>query len=408
MKNFGRITAFALSLLLLLGSLGSLPGNAAPSDDIRQALEELQEQEKINAEKLEELEALHGENLEQMEQLLAEKAVTEQQVALLHAQIENSNQQIRVCGLLIADKQEELEQARQEYDRLSEENKDRILAMEENGRLSYWSILFEAHSFGDFLDRLSMAQEIMDSDRQRLARLQEAAAKVEQASAELQEQKDALEQDRKTLEDAERSLEEKQEQADDLIRRLAQKGLEYDRYLDASERLQQELMDAIAQKEAELEEAEYQEWLANQKPPEPEIPVQPPVSPGGWVTPVNGYRLTSGFGMREHPIYHDWRMHNGVDMACPEGTPIYAARSGKVTVADFQEYGAGNYVSINHGDGFASIYMHMTHYIVAPGQYVEAGQVIGYVGSTGASKGNHLHFGISYNGKYINPMEYVG
>ena len=100
-------------------------------------------------------------------------------------------------------------------------------------------------------------------------------------------------------------------------------------------------------------------------------------------------------------------MHNGVDLACAQGTPIYAARSGQVTVA---KYGtdAGYYVSINHGDGFASVYMHMTHYVVGVGQYVSQGQLIGYVGSTGASTGPHLHFGISKNGEYVNPMNYIG
>ena len=99
-------------------------------------------------------------------------------------------------------------------------------------------------------------------------------------------------------------------------------------------------------------------------------------------------------------------MHSGVDMAAPAGTPIYAAKAGKVTVAKWSD-SAGNYVSINHGDGFSSIYMHMTHYIVSAGQYVSQGQVIGYVGNTGLSKGAHLHFGISYNGTYVNPMAYI-
>ena len=100
-------------------------------------------------------------------------------------------------------------------------------------------------------------------------------------------------------------------------------------------------------------------------------------------------------------------MHQGVDLATSPGTPIYAAKSGKVTNASFQSGGAGYYVSINHGDGFTSVYMHMTHFIVSPGQYVTTGQVIGYVGSTGASTGPHLHFGIAYNGSYINPMPYI-
>ena len=111
--------------------------------------------------------------------------------------------------------------------------------------------------------------------------------------------------------------------------------------------------------------------------------------------------------MRIHPIHKVERFHEGVDMAAPQGTPIYAAKSGKVTTTSYQAGGAGYYVSINHGDGFASIYMHMTHYIVKPGQHVSTGQVIGYVGSTGGSTGPHLHFGISYNGTYVNPMSYI-
>jgi murein DD-endopeptidase MepM/ murein hydrolase activator NlpD len=99
-------------------------------------------------------------------------------------------------------------------------------------------------------------------------------------------------------------------------------------------------------------------------------------------------------------------MHNGVDMACAKGTPIYAARSGKVTTASYQAGGAGNYVSINHGDGFSSIYMHMTHYIVSAGQHVSQGQVIGYCGSTGGSTGPHLHYEVIYMGRNVNPVNY--
>jgi murein DD-endopeptidase MepM/ murein hydrolase activator NlpD len=100
-------------------------------------------------------------------------------------------------------------------------------------------------------------------------------------------------------------------------------------------------------------------------------------------------------------------MHKGVDLAAPKGTPIYATRSGYVNVATYHST-AGNYVTINHRDGFTSVYMHMTHYVVSPGQEVKAGQLIGYVGSTGRSTGPHLHFGIHYKGEYVNPMDYIG
>jgi murein DD-endopeptidase MepM/ murein hydrolase activator NlpD len=117
-------------------------------------------------------------------------------------------------------------------------------------------------------------------------------------------------------------------------------------------------------------------------------------------------KLTSPFGYRDAPTEGASTYHEGVDLAGPEGTPIVAARSGTVTRATYSN-SAGYYVSINHGDGFSSIYMHMTHYVVSPGQKVSRGQVIGYMGSTGISTGSHLHFGISLNGTYVNPALYV-
>ena len=183
--------------------------------------------------------------------------------------------------------------------------------------------------------------------------------------------------------------------------------------IDESEDLQADLMKEIAQAEKDLKAAEYKEWLATYVPPTTKpsggstAPSTQAPSSSGWVKPLKSYSITSAFGMRVHPVLGYERMHEGVDMAAPAGTPIYAAKSGKVTTASYQSGGAGYYVSINHGDGFSSIYMHMTRYIVSAGQYVNAGQVIGYVGSTGISTGNHLHFGIAYKGTYVNPMKYI-
>jgi len=242
--------------------------------------------------------------------------------------------------------------------------------------------------------------------------LTEAAQQVSTAQEELNIEKADLEVTRSQLDAAQAELAAKRSEADDLLRQLIAKGEEFEALIDASEDLQEELMAEIAQAEKDLKAAEYQEWLATYVPPttwpsDDTRPSDDAPSSSGWVCPVPYYTLTSPFGMRVHPISGKWKMHNGVDMAAAQGTPIYAAKSGKVTVTSFQAGGAGYYVSINHGDGFSSVYMHMTHYIVSPGQYVTAGQVIGYVGSTGGSTGPHLHFGISYNGKYVNPMNYI-
>ena len=130
------------------------------------------------------------------------------------------------------------------------------------------------------------------------------------------------------------------------------------------------------------------------------------VSGESWRKPCSWIKLTSPYGYRTHPTTGQWKFHNGVDLANNQGTPIYAARSGKVTVAT---YGGtyGYYVTINHGDGFSSLYAHMTHDVVSVGQTVTKGQLIGYMGSTGRSTGPHLHFSIFYNGSSVNPMNYI-
>ena len=127
----------------------------------------------------------------------------------------------------------------------------------------------------------------------------------------------------------------------------------------------------------------------------------------GWVMPVPpNHVLSSPFGMRKDPYSGNMVMHSGIDLACPEGTPIYAGNGGQVLRAEYSS-SMGNYVLIDHGSGYRTVYMHMTHSIVSPGAYVQAGQTIGYVGNTGASRGNHLHYGVSYNGTYINPYNFV-
>ena len=116
--------------------------------------------------------------------------------------------------------------------------------------------------------------------------------------------------------------------------------------------------------------------------------------------------ITDAFGPRTNPVTGVYSNHTGVDFAAGQGTAIYASKSGTVTTAAYAE-AWGYYVTINHGDGYSTLYAHMTNYTVSSGDYVAQGDVIGYVGSTGWSTGPHLHFGIMYNGTYVNPMNYV-
>ena len=122
--------------------------------------------------------------------------------------------------------------------------------------------------------------------------------------------------------------------------------------------------------------------------------------PGRW--PLTSSSMTSGFGIRRHPIFGDLRLHSGVDLAAAMGTPVYASAPGYVSSANWAG-GYGLLVAIEHAGGMQTRYGHLSRAAVSDGQYVTAGTVIGYVGSTGNSTGPHLHYEVRINGRAVNP-----
>jgi murein DD-endopeptidase MepM/ murein hydrolase activator NlpD len=119
-----------------------------------------------------------------------------------------------------------------------------------------------------------------------------------------------------------------------------------------------------------------------------------------WPVPA---RVSSGFGMRLHPLLGFMRFHRGIDLRAGWGAPIVAAADGRVAAAGYSG-GYGNQVRLVHAGGIATSYAHMSRIAAAPGQMVRQGQVIGYVGSTGLSSGPHLHYEVSRNGRPVNPV----
>ena len=412
-KLWVSILAGLLAALMVFGIIaGILPTMASAersSAEIKNEIEQWKEQLKQNQSEVSKLEGQLSANMSEMKEVVEQKNIVDQQIFLLHQQVELINQQITSYSTLIADQQEELDAATARWQELNEKYKLRIRAMEENGKVSYWSVLFKANSFTDFLDRVNIVEEIAAADHRRLKELNDAAAEVEKAKATLQAEKTALEDSKKELEASSAKLVESQAESEKLLKQLIATGEEYQALLDEAEKKESEAASTIDKLEYAYDEAkerEYQEWLA----------AHPPANVGGtsnvvdgvtWIMPINYTRFSSPFGYRIHPIYGDWRFHYGVDLSAPQGTPIYASRGGRVTVTDYEAGGAGYYVAINHLDGFSTRYLHMTHYIVSPGQYVAPGQIIGYCGSTGGSTGPHLHFSVYYNGQAVNPANYI-
>jgi len=414
--RFSVIAGILVCALLLGLATDFLPtnANAASSSAIKEQIDELEKEQAALEEKLDGLRDQQDENVSEIRAIMDQKNIIDQQIGLLYTQISNINEQISAYSVLIADKQEELDDAEKRLKALNEKHKERIRAMEENGELSYWSVLFEANSFSDFLDRLTMMEEIAAADSRRLKEIREAAKEVESAKAELVIERDELKVAKDKLASTQAELEEKAAKAQSLLDELIAKGKEFEALMEELEDEQEANADALANKKTEYDEAKYREHMATAtQPTRPTgngnggVPVD--IAGVTWVIPCDYTMVTSPFGWRIHPISGVEKFHNGVDLWCMGiyGKPIYATREGVVGYTGW--WGSGGWtVKVDHLDGFQSIYMHMTNFIVSEGDFVTAGQIIGYVGDSGGTTGPHLHFEIRYNGAAVNPMNYIG
>ena len=414
------LLAAAMLLSLLVGIL-PVSASAKSSKEIKEEINDLKGDRSDIWAKLEELSGQQDANWESIEEMVELKNNIDQQIGLLYTEVENINAQIRSYTELIAANQEELDEAEARLAELNEKNKERIQAMEEEGEISYWSVLFKAKSFTDLIDRLNMMAEIHAADQRRMSELSEAAAAVAAAREALANEKAALEESRVALKESQATLDVKRAEADELLAELNADKRALDQMEADYEAEEAKISAEIAAAEveytkalkAEEEERKRREEEERKKREEEEKEKNPGGGGGGgssngegWARPCSWIKLTSPYGYRIHPVTGQYKFHNGVDLANDQGTPIYASRSGRVTVAT---YGGtyGYYVTINHGDGYSSLYAHMTHYVVSQGQDVKKGQLIGYMGSTGRSTGPHLHFSIFYNGSSVNPMNYI-
>lgn len=400
-------------LLTLLVSVIPMPQVSAEKTEsqIQQEIAELERQKAEIDREIDKLQAKVDANMSEIELIVAEKDVIDKEIALLHDKMTNVNDQIAVYSTMIADSQKQLDDALARLAQLKQDYKDRIRVIEKNGKLTYWNVIFQANSFSDLLDRLNMVEEIERSDRDRMNQISQLAEDVEKTKSELEVKKTALEQTRTELEDLRKELDVKRQESDAKLQELLNKGAEYEKYLEEQEAKADELNDKIDENEGLLDEIErekYEQWLESQKPANGNGSQTGSNTVGGktWIVPISYSYFSSPYGYRVHPIGGDWRFHNGVDLSAPMGTPIYAARSGKVYYRGWWGTG-GNTIMINHQDGYISRYLHMDSFAVSDGAWVAQGQVIGYCGTTGGSTGPHLHFEMQYNGSYVNPADYI-
>ena len=416
------IIAGLLVFSLLMGIVMMFARAAKSVSEIEDEIDELQAASDLLAEEREALEKQIEENRNKTLTIVEQKAQVDMDIELTRKEVENVNEQIHAYNLLIAEKQVELDELRVEQADMMNRYRVRMRAMQEQGTVSMWEVLLQAKSFADMLNCRVMVEEIARADQRMMDNVRAMAAEVLEAKNELAQEKVKIELKKAELADSEAQLAVKRAESDRLLAELNANKQQLIEECEKYEQQEADLSDQIAELEAERTELLYQIWLEEQKKKEEEANKNnqssggnnnsgstsaPPASGEGFYFPMQYCTmLTSAYGYRVHPITGNYSFHNGVDLAAAQGTPIYATKSGTVTTATYN-YAYGYYVVINHLDGFSSLYGHMTHYTVSEGEYVQRGEIIGYVGSTGYSTGPHLHFTVYYNGSTVNPMSYI-
>ena len=286
--------------------------------------------------------------------------------------------------------------------------KKRIKYMYENGESEYLEIILGSASVEDILNQGEYMSKISDYDNILLERYQQAKKIVEDKKVEKEEKlaelNIALEELEVQKAENERLAEAKNNQIEKLtalIKEAGKKISEYDIEIVKKENYIDKL---IAEAEKADRERRAREAAAGQQSYDI---VKGKVSASGmiWPMPSSSY-ITSGFGYRKEVMAGSGFFHNGVDIAVNAGTPIIAAKAGRVIAAAYH-YSMGNHVILDHGNGVYTVYMHASKLLVSVGQEVAQGQTIALVGTTGMSTGPHLHFSVKLNGQYVNPLNYV-
>lgn len=399
-KKWGKcLTAAVLAAMIAITSSMSAPVWAENLSDLESQQESLQSRS-------DELKASLDEAKKNTEEKEALKKEYEDKISQVQGQIDTLNNEIRTLDEEIAQKQKDIEGPQKEIDKNMELLKQRIRAIYMAGETSTLDIILGAEDFSDFLDKASLLQTVTSHDVTLIETIQQQLDAI-------QEEKDAIEEKRGEVADKKTELDGQQQELTQLLE-------ENQVILEELYGVQQEAQDQVDENDAELKEIETQisNYYAQQAP----TPSDTGTTAGGsdnsgggvvtgggsgsFVWPAPGFYLLTSQWNEDRGSYN----HGAIDIAGGGiyGTPVVAAASGTVVFASAGGWGGGygTYIMIDHGGGVSTLYAHMSGLAVSQGASVSAGQVVGYVGSTGDSSGPHLHFEVREYGSKVNPMNY--
>lgn len=377
---------YSLIFTLLICAIFAFAGFGVLADDL----------DNLEAEK-KEVEQDIQDTQNQIDDVKGQKTATMSELEELESQVVAISNEIAVLEQDLAQAQVDLDNQQIEYDAIQAEltksqdsMQTRVYNIYTNGDISYLDIIFSSENISDFLSNFVFFEKIVEQDQSIINSIQKNKRLAQEKLDELQQTKDKIASITQNKKNQELALNQQQEAKQAVMGEL-----------EAQEDTLMEVLDAFEKKSAELA-TEIQKLTANST-----------VSYSGngrFSWPLPGYSVGSGqgskFGMRVHPVTGVYKLHTGVDIPAPSGVPILAAEAGVVITASYQ--GAyGNCVIIDHGGSYSTLYGHMSRLGCSVGQTVSQGETIGYVGTTGYSTGNHLHFEVRVNGSPQNPLDYT-
>lgn len=360
------------------------------------------------------------ERLNQTEGKLTEandrKGVLSSEIAALSRRISDYESQVsalraeeRAVELRLAAKQAELDSAEAEVADAYRELKvlagrlkrslqilsDRLVSIYQSGSTEIADLVLTSADYGELIEQSEYLEHIQNQDETIVTRVRDLRDQQQATVVKLKKAKETIEAARDSIAAEERNLatarQAVEDQQGELVAVRGQRRDALGRIDDQVGHLEEIQADLQAKIQEQIAAASGLSTL-------PAGPMSAP-SAAGLIWPLDGL-LTSGFGYR-------WgRMHEGIDIAVPEGTPIRAAKAGTVIMASYNG-GYGNYTCVDHGSGLSTCYAHQSGFAVSSGQSVGQGQVIGYSGNTGSSTGPHLHFEVRINGAAQDPMGYL-
>jgi len=318
------------------------------------------------------------------------------QIATYEDEIDELETQISNLQSQIAEKQANIEEQTRKYEEQQELLNKRLVAMYETGTTSYLDMLLSSDGLTDFISKYYIISQLAEYDTELLAKIEETKNQIQDEKSQLEASKTQVEASKEQSEIKRNSLTVLVNEKNVLVGTLSDEEKALQAKLEEYEQDKKEIQRKLAAIAA-------QEAAARKSSGSVSAP-----STSGFICPLSGKtksNITTG--------YYGYSGHTGVDFACSSGTPILAAKSGKVVIStalrssngNYRSY--GEYVVISHGDGTMTLYAHMSKRAVSEGAEVSQGDVIGYVGSTGNSTGPHLHFEVWVNGKRVNPTQYL-